>query len=748
MASKSLGVLTLDLVARTGGFVQGMDKAERQSKKWRKQVEKDLNTIGSGLNKVAHITAATVAASGIALTAMAKKGLDAVDAQNKLARSLNTTYDSVTALQIAFEEGGVGGYEMALARLNRRLGAAENGTGEAAKTVEALNLNLKELGRIEADERIAVIADAIRDSGASAQQAARYAQQLGFEQKEAAQFFMQGGDAIRAYRKQVRDFGLAVSAVDAIKVEQANDAFARTGRIFDAVSQQLAIQVAPILTGISELFVQNAKDAGGVAEAVEDSFDKVIIAAGFVADSVDGVRRTFEIAGSVAALTALQGKRAMLSLADSIVNFPTAAANELVSALNSLPGLDLDLVDTSDVGKRIRQEVAETNHAIVVGMKDIQDILMEPMPSTAFKSFIDGAREAANVSAEESRRILEGIQSGLGSGWSVGAGTDEPSEKMKAYQQLVQDLRTDEERLTDQLRERLAVLDAVAVASEEDYRRAASAAFTDAPNVSGLSPEVGGAFSELNRIDEEKEKLTEWYDTQLEMLANYREQRADLAEQWNEQERQLEKEHQDKLLQIEFARQQAQMAAAASTFGDLAGLARTFAGEQSGIYKALFATEKAFAIGRALINAPEAYSEAFNAVVGIPVVGPTLAPAAGAAAAAAQLAQAAAIRGVGMAHDGIDRVPTEGTWLLDKGERVLTSPQADNLDAFLASQKGGGGGGTVVNVIEDKRRGGQTETTTDSDGRENVNVFVSDIASGGPRAKVIEQTYGLRRQGR
>ena len=42
---------------------------------------------------------------------------------------------------------------------------------------------------------------------------------------------------------------------------------------------------------------------------------------------------------------------------------------------------------------------------------------------------------------------------------------------------------------------------------------------------------------------------------------------------------------------------------------------------------------------------------------------------------------------IGQAHDGIDRVPREGTWLLDGGERVMTSPQADKLDRFLASQQ-------------------------------------------------------------
>lgn len=41
MASKSLGTLTIDLIARIGGFVGGLSQAERASQKWRKQVKDD-----------------------------------------------------------------------------------------------------------------------------------------------------------------------------------------------------------------------------------------------------------------------------------------------------------------------------------------------------------------------------------------------------------------------------------------------------------------------------------------------------------------------------------------------------------------------------------------------------------------------------------------------------------------------------------------------------------------------------------
>ena len=45
MARKSLGALTLDLVARVGGFEAGMDKASRKSKKTSSDISKHAKTM-------------------------------------------------------------------------------------------------------------------------------------------------------------------------------------------------------------------------------------------------------------------------------------------------------------------------------------------------------------------------------------------------------------------------------------------------------------------------------------------------------------------------------------------------------------------------------------------------------------------------------------------------------------------------------------------------------------------------------
>ncbi|MER5000391.1 tape measure protein [Providencia stuartii] len=77
---------------------------------------------------------------------------------------------------------------------------------------------------------------------------------------------------------------------------------------------------------------------------------------------------------------------------------------------------------------------------------------------------------------------------------------------------------------------------------------------------------------------------------------------------------------------------------------------------------------------------------AYASTAAIPLVGPAMAPIAAASASAFAEPMAAGIGALslaGMAHDGVDKVPETGTWLLQKGERVVTSQTSAKLDATL-----------------------------------------------------------------
>lgn len=324
-------------------------------------------------------------------------------------------------------------------------------------------------------------------------------------------------------------------------------------------------------------------------------------------------------------------------------------------------------------------------------------------------------------------------------------GFEKQKKGQEDYLKLVQDLRTDEEKLAEQLRERLKILDSINESSEQDYSRAAAGAIQDAPKFAGLAPEVGGPAGELAKIEESQAKLQDWYGTQLSMLEQFRSERSDLNEYWDEQEAALKANHDAKQDEIETARQRAKMAAGEEFFGNLAGITKSFFGENSKLYKAAFLVEKAYAINKALINAPKSYSDAYAATVGIPVVGPLLAPAAGTVAAAAQVAQASAIGGINMPS-------------FDGGGYTGDSARAGGLDGkggFLAMMhpketitdhtKGQStGGGVVVNLHEDASKAGQVQESGGDSDQRVIDIFVSNIMQEGHVYDAISGKYGMR----
>ena len=114
---------------------------------------------------------------------------------------------------------------------------------------------------------------------------------------------------------------------------------------------------------------------------------------------------------------------------------------------------------------------------------------------------------------------------------------------------------------------------------------------------------------------------------------------------------------------------------------------------QNTALKAKQAGEIARVTGQGQSESQLAGVSAFKSTAAIPIVGPGMAPAAAATAIALTQPMALAATSsataalAGMAHSGISEIPDRGTWLLDRGERVLSERQNADLTAFLENQK-------------------------------------------------------------
>ena len=174
---------------------------------------------------------------------------------------------------------------------------------------------------------------------------------------------------------------------------------------------------------------------------------------------------------------------------------------------------------------------------------------------------------------------------------------------------------------------------------------------------------------------------------------------------------------------------------------------KTMAGQSKTAFKAY----KAFAIAQAVINTYQGATAAFTSLAPIPIVGPVLGGVAAAAAVMSGLQQVRQIKAqqpAGIAHGGLDYVPNESTYVLQRGERVLSPKQNTEISQMARRYNAGGaandGGGSGVNIHITNQitvQGGANEQTSQSVGqdiaRQVVGVVVANIQENGSIIRAV-----------
>ncbi|EOW5504432.1 phage tail tape measure protein, partial [Escherichia coli O141,141ab,141ac:H29] len=224
------------------------------------------------------------------------------------------------------------------------------------------------------------------------------------------------------------------------------------------------------------------------------------------------------------------------------------------------------------------------------------------------------------------------------------------TEKLKA---LNEELLTPEEALLSKTKERLRLLKEASPASAE-YRevmkKISRAAVENAPEYSGVSPETGGAASELFRVADAKKALKKWHKQQLDMQKELLDEKLINEQIYADRVAEINQKNSEKLQDI----QNGYTTASLSMFSDLTGqsaeLLKGLGQEGRAAYKALFVASKAAAVAQAIINTELAATKAMaegGMILGIPAA--TAMRAVGYASVALIAGQTLA----GMAHDGI-----------------------------------------------------------------------------------------------
>lgn len=731
MASKSLGTLTIDLIAKTGGFVAGMDKAERSSQKWRRQVEKNAAAAGAAIG------AATAVAAG-AMAVLIKSSINsAAEIENfaKLAGSSTTEFQKFAA---GARTVGVESDKLSdiLKDVNDKVGDfLVTGGGPLKDFFEQVapkvGVTAEQFRNLSGPQALGLYVDTLEKAGANQQEMTFFLEAIANDATLLAPLLRNGAKEMRGLADEAENLGLILSEETIAGAKQFNDDLDLLGRVAGGVGQEIAADLLPHLLELTDTLrdPKTIEAAKSLASGLVTAFNSVI------------------------------------SGAEKMVSFIRWASEEVAVMMGGIGLQDIERLE--EEATRLQtllnkmEQRGETGYAIYGSTKDsfekIRAQLDQAYDLAELASNLGNTSQASAPTASE--RKTSGLNIDLGSGErakesskAAAEAAREAEKSLRAQQAAIDAVNEAQERNNQ---EALAILDSLMSEEEQikqSYERRrqiimdATLLTEQEKNeaILALQQEHDEAMIEANGSYWERyllaaeESLQSFDELSGVMLENFTGRFGDAFESMVFEAESLGDAVQG--LAEGMAR------SIVNALGQMAAQWLAYQAVQLLVGKTTQASAASTMTFNALASQQMAAINAFASTAAIPIVGPFMAPGAAAAAIAATSPMVGAVASLslaGMAHEGIDAIPETGTWLLEKGERVTTAETSAKLDKTLSDIQQGGTGAPVVNLYEDAGKAGQV-TNRQENGQNVIDIFVSNIMSDGKAQKAISRKFGIQ----
>ncbi len=363
--------------------------------------------------------AGAAAALGAGLSTMALRGMRSIDDTAKAARRLDASIGGYRALEMAADDAGVSLSALAndVQTMNREL--ANIGTsGNAERALDKLGMTAEEISGLDVDEKIAVMADRVKALGLTSGETTAILRDLGVRNREMSLLMIQGGDAIRAARKDVDDYGLAISKVDASRIETAKDQIAGLADIGQYAAEQLALALVPAMGRLAEAMTDSLREGGALRIVIDGLVQNLERLGVYVSVAVSGFGIRYVRALVVARLATLSLSGALKFLTAAIIRTGIGAliigAGELVYQFSRLVsgagGFGTALSLLKDVAVEVWDHIKLGGEAMGAGLKSIANGVQGAFLD-AFAWIAEKFRDLMSLVTGPANSLLEAIGS-------------------------------------------------------------------------------------------------------------------------------------------------------------------------------------------------------------------------------------------------------------------------------------------------------------------------------------------------
>jgi hypothetical protein len=308
-----------------------------------------FKAVRSGLKSVTGqvftLTAGLGALAGVGgFTIMAKNAMDSADKIHKLNIRLGASTEALSQYRHVATMSGVTfqTFTMGLQRMTRRVSEAANGTGEAVKALEELNMDAAQLSQLAPEAQFEALADALSKVEDPASRV-RLAMKLFDSGGVSLLQMMEGGAAgLQKMREEADALGMTMSKDMVTSVATANDSLAKVGEQIMGVVESIVGAASPAIAEIADMFRDWVSANYELIDTkLIDWFESLTNSSGGLTEKLSGVfaigKAVFEIFSFIANLFADLAKW---------IGETTAKLAIFIEKLNAIP---FGLLGTGDV---------------------------------------------------------------------------------------------------------------------------------------------------------------------------------------------------------------------------------------------------------------------------------------------------------------------------------------------------------------------------------------------------------------
>ncbi|EPJ8754235.1 MULTISPECIES: phage tail tape measure C-terminal domain-containing protein [Pseudomonas] len=383
MASRSLGTLTLDVIAQVGGFVAGMDKAERSSVKWRKEVEKSAKAVGTAVG-------AGVATAVTAFTAMMGAAVNSASEISNLAAVANVSVTDFQRMAVGAKTVGIEQDKLAdiLKDVNDKVGDFLNtgGGGMAdffTQIAPKVGVTAEQFRNLSGSQALGLYVSSLEKAKVSQSEMTFYLEAIASDATALLPL-------LRNNAAGFREYGDAAEAAGAVMDEKTIWAAKQFGSELTVISQYansakiaLAAEFMPVLAQLAKDLADTTKEAGGLRSVVHELANDLVEATAVTASLADGTARAFKIAAAVI----VSGFSTTMAYLQSI----GATANTIMGSV-TFGDMSKDFKENAD---RLTAYAIDHSRTASSVMSEVADAYNKPWSGDVIRDYVKRAREAA-----------------------------------------------------------------------------------------------------------------------------------------------------------------------------------------------------------------------------------------------------------------------------------------------------------------------------------------------------------------